>query len=178
MPTDLELELTPVLSKTPATLRAMLGDVPERWVRSRERPETWTPFDVLGHLIHGERTDWIPRARVLLERGPEATFEPFDRFAQFEASRGKTPEDLLDEFARLRAANLVTLAAMNLGEADLERKANHPALGVVTLGELLSTWVVHDLGHIAQIARGMAALYRRGVGPWREYLPVLAAATD
>ena len=163
----------PLLRRTPAVLRAFLWDVPEPWIRGTEGPETWSPFDVVGHLIHGERTDWITRTEILLKHGETRAFTPFDRFAQFEASRGKTLHELLDTFAELRAANLSRLEALGLTSKDLDRRGRHPELGPCTLGELLATWVVHDLSHIAQIARVMGKQYTAAVGPWRAYLPML-----
>ena len=163
----------PVLTRTPAVLDAWLRDLPGVWTEADEGPGTWSAFDVVGHLIHGERTDWLPRARILLEHGEARPFEPFDRFAQERESAGKTLPELLETFAALRAANLDALRALDLTAADLERRGAHPALGPVTLGELLATWVAHDLGHLAQIARVMAKRYRDGVGPWAAYLPVL-----
>ena len=172
MKPDLETAID-LLARTPVVLRSLLEDLDEDWTRANEGPETWSPFDVIGHLIHGELTDWIPRLRMILEHGKERTFEPFDRFAQFEASRGKTLEDLLDEFAELRAANLDALQELELGPSDFDREGLHPELGVVTLGQLLATWMAHDLGHLAQIGRVLAQRYRDDVGPWREYMPVL-----
>lgn len=166
-------EGTLILERTPAALRAMLGDLPPRWVEGTEGPETWSPFDVVGHLIHGERTDWIPRARIILGQGDDRRFTPYDRFAQFRESRGKSLSDLLDEFARLRAENLQTLAGWRLDDARLALEGIHPEFGAVTLRQLLATWVAHDLGHIAQVARVMAKQYREAVGPWRAYLPVM-----
>lgn len=163
----------PVLRRTPAVLRALLGDVPEPWIRGAEGPETWSPFDVVGHLIHGERTDWIPRTEILLKHGETRAFTPFDRFAQFEASRDKSLGELLDTFAELRAANLARLESLRLTPEDLDRRGRHPELGSCTLGELLATWVAHDLSHIAQIARVMGKQYTAAVGPWRAYLPML-----
>lgn len=162
-----------ILSRTPLVFRALLHSHHEVWLRSTEGPETWSPFAIVGHLIHGERTDWIPRARTILDHGEAQPFEPFDRFAQFAASRGKTVEELLDTFAVLRAQNLNTLESWHLTPADLARRGTHPELGPVTLEQLLATWVVHDLGHIAQASRVMAKQYRDEVGPWRAYLPVL-----
>jgi hypothetical protein len=162
-----------VLSRTPATLRSMLEGLPAEWTENNEGPDSWSPYDVVGHLIHGERTDWMGRARVILEAGEEREFEPFDRFAMFEESRGKTLEELLDAFERLRERNLHDLRALSLKADDLGRRGRHPELGGVTLGQLLATWVVHDLGHIAQISRTMAKQYRDEVGVWRAYLPVL-----
>jgi hypothetical protein len=163
----------PVLSRTPAVVSSLLTGLPESWTRGTEGPDTWSPFDVVGHLIHGERTDWIPRTEILLTHGESRTFTPFDRFAQFEASRGKTLHELLDTFAELRAANLVRLQSLGLTPDDLERRGRHPELGPCTLRELLATWVTHDLSHIAQIARVMGRQYTDEVGPWRVYLPML-----
>jgi hypothetical protein len=162
-----------VLERTPATFRALLGGVTEAWTAPNEGPDTFSAFDNVGHLIHGERTDWIPRARIILAQGPSRRFEPYDRFAQNRESQGKTMADLLDEFSRLRAANVTTLREWGLAESQLALEGEHPELGVVTLRQLLSTWVAHDLGHIAQTTRVMAKQYRDAVGPWRRFLPVL-----
>lgn len=162
-----------VLERTPETLRAMLAGLPPAWTEPNEGPETWSAYDIVGHLIHGERTDWIGRARIILEQGPDRRFAPFDRFAQFRESQGKSLAQLLDEFARLRAENLATVAGWHLTDAELALEGEHPAFGAVTLRQLLSTWVAHDLGHIAQIARVMAKQYRDAVGLWRAYLPVM-----
>lgn len=162
-----------VLERTPATLRALLHGLDARWTDATEGPDTWSPFDVVGHLIHGERTDWIPRARIILAQGASRRFEPYDRFAQFRESQGRSIAELLDEFTRLREANLALLAEWRLGDVQLALTGEHPAFGTVTLGQLLATWVAHDLGHIAQICRVMAKQYRHAVGPWREYLPIL-----
>jgi hypothetical protein len=162
-----------ILERTPATLRALLEGLPPGWIQGTEGPETWSPFDILGHLIHGERADWIGRARIILEQGPDRRFQPFDRFAMLRESEGKTLADLLDEFARLRAENLRTLAGWSLTAEQLALRGIHPEFGEVTLRQLLSTWVAHDLGHIAQTARVMARQYRGAVGPWRAYLPVM-----
>ena len=162
-----------VLRRTPATLNSLLRGLPEGWVLSNEGGDTWSPFDVVGHLIHGEEADWIPRARIILEHGEGRAFEPFDRFAMFEASKGKSLGELLDRFERLRGESLRELEGMNLTPELLEKRGRHPELGVVTLGQLLSTWVVHDLGHVAQVVRVMAKQYGEAVGPWRAYLSVL-----
>lgn len=162
-----------VLSRTPATLKALLGGLSGDWALSNEGAETWSPFDVMGHLIHAEETDWIPRARIILEHGEERAFDPFDRFAMFEKSRGKSLDELLGEFERLRAGSLLELERMNLTAELLARRGQHPELGHVTLSQLLSTWVVHDLGHIGQIVRVMAKQYGEAVGAWRAFLPVL-----
>ena len=166
-------EAIPVLSRTPAVLRALLDGLPEPWIRADEGPDSWNPFDVVGHLVHGERTDWIPRAEIILTHGESRTFDGFDRFAMFGASRGKSLGELLDTFTELRAANIARLEAMRLSPADLERRGRHPELGSVTLGEHLATWVAHDLSHIAQVVRVMGKRYRKVVGPWRDYLPML-----
>jgi hypothetical protein len=166
-------ESVPVLERTPAVLRAMLAGLPEPWIVATEGEGTWSPFDVVGHLIHGERTDWIPRAELILRDGESVAFPPFDRFAMFEASRGHTLADLLDTFAELRAGNIVRLRRVVASPADLDRRGHHPELGPVTLGQHLSTWVAHDLSHIAQIARVMARRYTAAVGPWRAYLQLL-----
>lgn len=170
---DLEAGLE-VLERTPAVLDTMLRGLDETWLVATEGPETWSPFDIVGHLIHGEKTDWMGRARRILEHGADKPFEPFDRFAQFEDSRGKSIADLLDEFAHLRAENLQALRALELTPEQMELEGTHPELGSVTLGQLLATWVVHDLGHIAQIARVMAKVNRGEVGAWAEYLPILS----
>jgi hypothetical protein len=169
---DLE-HATDILSRTPAALESMLRGLPAEWVSANEGGQTWSPFDVLGHLIHGERTDWLRRAWVILHSGEAEAFEPFDRFAQFEASKGQTLEELLATFAELRSANLRALEGLNLAAEDLARKGRHPELGVVTLGQLLATWVAHDLDHIAQVARTLAKQYKEAVGPWAAYLSVL-----
>lgn len=165
-----------LLSRTPAALDALLRDLPDAWTRQNEGADTWNPFDVLGHLIHGERTDWMPRARMILEFGETQPFVPFDRFAQFRESDGKSMPQLLDEFARLREMNIEELRALNLKAEDLERRGRHPALGSVTLSQLLATWAVHDLTHLHQISRIMARQYADAVGPWSKFLGVLHCA--
>ncbi|MGQ0703718.1 MAG: DinB family protein [Gemmatimonadales bacterium] len=162
-----------VLARTPPVLSALLRDLAPEWTAPNEGPGTWSPFDVVGHLIHGERTDWIPRVEHLLAKGEREPFPPFDRFAQFEASRGKTLGSLLDTFADLRAQNLVRLEAFQLTLADLERTGRHPEFGRVTLRQHLATWVAHDLDHIMQIVRVMAKQYDDAVGPWRAYLRII-----
>jgi hypothetical protein len=162
-----------VLERTPATFRALLGGLPDVWTTCNEGQDTFSPFDVLGHLIHGERTDWIPRARIILTQGENRKFEPYDRFAQFRESQGKSVSTLLDEFSQLRGANLVTLRGWSLSDTELDLEGEHPSFGPVTMRQLLATWVAHDLGHVAQTTRVMAKRYRETVGPWRAYLPVL-----
>lgn len=162
-----------LLSRTPAALNTLLRDLPQNWTLRNEGTKTWSPFDIVGHLIHGERTDWMPRARMIVEQGETRAFDPFDRLAQERESQGKSLADLLDEFARLRSENLNALRAMNLQAEDFDRRGRHPALGVVTLSQLLATWAVHDLTHLHQLSRVMAYQYREVVGPWRAYLGVL-----
>ena len=162
-----------VLRRTPATLNALLRDLPEPWLVQNEGPETWSPYDVIGHLIHGDETDWIPRAQIILEYGETKAFEPFDRVAMFAESKGKSVVELLDTFAQLRAEKLRELQSMNLTSDLLDKRGRHPELGVVTLKQLLSTWVVHDLGHIRQVVRVMSKQYSEAVGPWRAYLSIL-----
>lgn len=162
-----------VLERTPHTLRALLSGLPYGWTDSNEGPETWSPYDVLGHLVNGERTLWIPRAQVILAQGDDRRFPPFDRFAQAEQSQGKSLDQLLDEFALLRAQNLETLAGWHLTDTQLALQGEHPEFGPVTLRQLLATWVAHDLAHTAQIARVMAKQYRDAVGPWRAYLRIM-----
>jgi hypothetical protein len=169
---DLDLSIQ-VLQRTPATLGALLGGVSEPWIRTTEGPDTFSPFDVVGHLIDGEETDWIPRARIILARGPDPRFEPYDRFRHRARNAGARLESLLEEFAALRAANLGLLRSWKLGARELDLPGQHPGLGPVTLRQLLAAWVVHDLGHIAQVARVMAKQYRDEVGPWVPFLPVL-----
>lgn len=162
-----------VLERTPSAFRALLGGLPDHWIVGNEGPDTFSPFDNLGHLVYGERTNWIPRARMILADGPDRQFEPFDRSAQVRESQGKNIADLLDEFAGLREKNLATLRGWNLSDRELALEGQHPEFGPVTLRQLLATWVAHDLGHIAQTTRVMAKQYREAVGPWRAYLPVL-----
>ena len=162
-----------ILRRTPATLNALLADLPNDWVLSNEGPETWSPYDVIGHLIEGEETDWIPRARIILEHGEMRPFDKFDRFAMFQKSKGKSLLELLAQFEQLRGESLRQLDEMKLTPELLQKRGMHPALGVVTLSQLLSAWVVHDLGHIRQIVRVMAKQYREAIGPWTEYLTIV-----
>lgn len=176
MATSTEFNLPDVialLTRTPATLNTMLRGLPDIWARGNEGSDTWSAYDIIGHLIVGERTDWMPRVRIIFEHGETRAFDPFDRFAQEKESQGKSLEQLLDEFARLRKENLAALQALNLQPEDFARQGKHPELGVVTLSQLLATWAVHDLTHLHQISRVMAHQYRDAVGPWKAYLGVL-----
>jgi len=161
-----------ILERTPASLTALLNGLPDTWLTATEGEGTWSPYDVIGHLIHGERTDWIPRARHILA-GDKRPFKPFDRTAQFTESKGKTIGQLLSNFGELRRENIATLTGFNLTAIDLERIGQHPELGEVTLSQLLATWVVHDLDHVAQIARTIAKAYGEAPGPWTAYLSIL-----
>jgi hypothetical protein len=169
-------EVLAVLTRTPAGLDALLRGLPAVWLRNNEGPDTWSAFDIVGHLIVGERTDWMPRVRIILEHGESRAFDPFDRFAQARENQDASLDYLLDEFAHLRRENLVALQALKLTPEDLLRRGRHPALGVVTLSQLLSTWAVHDLNHLHQLARVMSHQYRDEVGPWRAYLGVMHCA--
>jgi len=164
---------TAVLERTPTLLRTWLLDLPEPWIRADEGPGTWSPLDVVGHLIDGEETDWIPRARIILARGTDRKFEPFDRFRHLRELRGVPLAERLEQFASLRADNLATLRGWTLSPAELALTGVHPEFGVVTLEQLLATWVAHDLDHVVQIARVMARRYGEAAGPWRAYLRVL-----
>ena len=162
-----------ILERTPHTLRAMLGGLSTEWIDATEGAETWSPCVVIGHLIHGERTDWLVRAELILAQGARRTFEPYDRFAQFTESAAMSVVPLLEEFTSLRSANLATVRSWQLTGEQLSLTAEHPAFGTVSLRQLLATWAVHDLSHIAQIARVMAKQYREAIGPWRAYLPIV-----
>jgi len=164
---------TDVLRRTPSTLQTLLGGLAESWIRGVEGPETFSPFDVVGHLIDGEETDWIPRARIILGRGSNPRFEPYDRFRHRARNVNRSLASLLDEFAKLRAGNIEVLQGWRLTPADLDLSGIHPSLGPVTLRQLLAAWVVHDLGHIAQVVRVMAKQYYDAVGPWVPFMPVL-----
>src|SRR5262245_28066322 len=167
-------EAVAILARTPGTLDAMLRGLGDGWIAANEGENTWSPFDVVGHLIHGERTDWVPRVKIILEHGELRPFHPFDRFAQFAASEGRTLDSLLDEFAIVRRDNLRELADLRLTDADLDRRGRHPAFGVVTLRQLLATWVAHDLDHVVQISRVLARQYSNEVGPWTAYLRIIS----
>ena len=166
-------ECLSVLTRTPATLDALLRDLPEAWTAATEGPGTWSPYVVIGHLIHGETADWMPRLAIILEHGPTRPFDPFDREAQFSDSQGTSLSTLLDEFSALRRDNLTRLRALNLQAAQLELQGTHPALGPVTVRQLLATWTAHDLAHILQVSRVMARRYKQEVGPWAEFLSVM-----
>ena len=165
-----------LLERTPHVLETLLSGLPDRWTQHNEGPDTWSPYDVIGHLIHGERTDWMARLDIILSTGPNKTFATFDRFAQFRESEGKSLADLLAEFSSVRASNLARLRALNLSEADLDRTGLHPKFGSVTARQLLATWTVHDLDHLMQISRVMARQIGPEVGPWVEYLKILRSA--
>ena len=162
-----------ILERTPVLLRQLLSGLPDQLIKNNEGGNSWSPFDVIGHLIHGEKTDWMVRTNLILSHSTEVSFEPFDRFAQFENSNGKSLEELLDEFKNLREANLKELRSKELSATELEKTARHPELGTVTLENLLAAWVVHDLGHITQVSRVIAKQYKSEVGPWPKYLTIL-----
>lgn len=169
-----QLETTiALLCRTPVVLDTLLRDLPDALTLRNEGEKTWSAYDIVGHLIHGELTDWMPRAKMILEHGDSKTFEPFDRFAQERNSKGKSLSELLDEFARLRAESLRELRGLNLQGTDLERRGKHPQLGAVSLAQLLATWAAHDLTHLHQLSRVMAYQYREAVGPWKAFLGVM-----
>jgi len=162
-----------ILGRSPAVLRALLQGIDQAWARGTEGPDTFSPFDVVGHLIDGEETDWMARAQIILSRRPDPRFQPYDRFRHKQRNQARTLESLLEEFAKLRAGNIGLLSSWRLTDAELQLQGEHPSLGPVTLRQLLAAWVVHDLEHVAQVARVMAKQYRAEVGPWVPYLPVL-----
>lgn len=166
-------EAISVLEKTPVVLTAMLDELSQDWTHQNEGKDTWSPFDIIGHLVHGEKTDWMPRLEIVLSTSEEKTFTPYDRFAQFETSKGKSVTSLLTEFRSLRKENLTILRAKKLTEGDLDKQGIHPELGPISLRNMLSAWVVHDLGHIAQISRVMAKQYKEEIGPWTQYLTIV-----
>jgi hypothetical protein len=176
MPADFLEECFSVLTRTPPTLDSLLRDLPETWTSATEGPGTWSPYVVIGHLIHCEKTDWMPRLAIILEHGPGRPFDPFDREAQLREDQSKPLATLLDEFSALRRGNLARLRALNLQPAQLELQGAHPELGPVTARQLLATWTAHDLGHILQVSRTMARRYKQDVGPWAKYLSVMAFA--
>ena len=162
-----------ILERTPTVLHSLLHNLSPDWTTPNEGGESWSAFDIIGHLIHGEKTDWMPRGEIILSNNTDKRFVPFDRFAQFQNSKGKSLTRLLDEFRLLRTKNIELLRSKNIGDKHLEEKGIHPAFGEVTLAQLLATWAVHDLNHLAQIARVMAKQYKENVGPWIEYLRIL-----
>jgi hypothetical protein len=162
-----------ILERTPLVIESMLKGVSDEWVMANEGKDTWSPYDIVGHYIHGEKTDWIPRLEIILSGSPNKEFAPFDRFAQMQDSKGKKIQELIEDFKSIRAENIVKLKSKNIRETDFLRKGFHPSLGDVTIAQLISTWVVHDLNHIAQISRVMAKQYKDDVGPWVEYLGIL-----
>ena len=162
-----------VLSRTPSVLESLLDGLSDEWLDASEGPDTFTPRDVVGHLIHGEETDWVPRIRLILEKGESEPFVPFDRFGFREKIQGRAIDDLLRELRNLRSENLDYVRSLGLVSSDFDRKGRHPALGTVTLGQLLASWVVHDLGHVRQVVRVLARQYDQAVGPWKEYLSIL-----
>lgn len=172
MEPNLELTIA-MLARTPATLNAMLRDLPDTWTQANEGEKTFNAYEVVGHLAHGERADWMPRVKMILEHGEGRAFVPFDRFAQDRESAGKSLPQLLDEFAELRAQNLNQLRALGVTDQQMQLRGKHPRLGSVTLGNLLSTWAAHDMTHLHQLARIMAHQYREAVGPWTVFLGVL-----
>jgi len=163
-----------ILERTPSVLRTLLEGLDDEWIMNNEGPETFSPYDVIGHLIHGEKTDWTARTKRILEFGATKEFDKYDRFAQYTESKGKTLTQLFDEFELLRKDNMVWLRSLKLSEEDLDKKGTHPVLGEVTLRNLLSTWVVHDLTHIAQVTRVMAKQYKGEMGPWPEFFRILS----
>ncbi len=162
-----------ILERTPSVLRILLSDLDDDWTMNNEGPDTFSPYDVIGHLIQGEKTDWKERAIMILEHGTKKSFVPFDRFAQFEESKGKSLQQLLDEFEKLRKESLGWLRSLNLTETDFGKKGIHPDLGAVSLKQLLSTWVAHDLTHIAQVTRVMGKQYKEEIGPWINFFRIL-----
>lgn len=162
-----------ILERTPIVIDTLLRGLSDEWTKNNEGPETWSPFDVVGHLIHGEKTDWIPRMEIILSNREDKTFEPFDMHAHFRESEGKSLEQLLDEFKTLRAQSIQRLRSEHLTERDLSKKGIHPEFGEVSLREMLATWTTHDLNHIAQISRVMSKQYQAEVGPWKKYLEIL-----
>jgi hypothetical protein len=162
-----------ILERTPVVLEHLLANLSPSWTTQNEGSETWNAYDVIGHLIHGEKTDWLVRTKLILSDNSNKLFNPFDRFAQFENSKGKTLQELLLEFKAIRNANIAQLRSLNISESDLGKKGVHPVFGEVTLHQLIATWVVHDLDHLSQISRVMAKHYKEDVGPWIEFLKII-----
>ncbi|MEM7261714.1 MAG: DinB family protein [Planctomycetota bacterium] len=170
---DLELSIAQ-LERMPSVLDPWLRGADAAWTRSHSGPESWSAFDVVGHLIHGERTDWMPRLRIILEDGEARPFDEFDRFAQQAENANRSLGSLLDHFSELRASNLRELRELQLTPEDLARTGTHPTFGRVTASELLATWTAHDLAHLSQIARTQLWQYREAMGPWRQFFSSLA----
>ena len=162
-----------ILERTPAVLKILLSGLNDDWIMNNEGTETFSPYDVIGHLIHGEKTDWTARTKMIMEHGNTKTFVPWDRFAQYEESKGKSLQQLLYDFEIIRKENIVWFKALQLTEADLDKKGSHPKLGEVTMRNLLSTWVIHDLTHIAQVTRVMAKQYKEEMGPWLQFFRIM-----
>jgi hypothetical protein len=169
-------EAVGLLGRMPAALDALLRGLPDAWAQANEGPDTWNASDVVGHLIHTDRTNWVPRAKHVLQHGETRPFDAFDRFGHQAAPPGQTLAQRLDEFATVRRDSLRELAALGLSRQDLDRRAQHPALGIVTLRQLLASWVTHDLDHLFQVTRVLARQYTEEVGPWREYLRIVRDA--
>jgi hypothetical protein len=165
-----------LLTRTPAALNALLRDLPDSWTFQDEGQTTWSTFDIIAHLIHCERTDWMPRVNMVLQFGETRSFDPFDRRGHERETQNRSLPHVLDQFAALRSKNLSELRALNLRQEDLALRGRHPAFGAVTLSQLLATWAAHDLTHLHQISRVMAHQYREAVGPWKVYLGVLQCA--
>ena len=163
----------PILERTPAIVALLLKDLDNDWINNNEGQDTWSPFDVVGHYIHGEKTDWRPRVNKILEKGTSSAFDPYDRFAQYQESKGKSLSQLLDEFENLRAANMKWFKSLGLTTVKLDAEGMHPVLGKVTLRQLLATWVIHDLTHIAQVTRVMAKQYKEEMGPWIKFFRIM-----
>jgi hypothetical protein len=171
-------DVTAMLARTPGVLEAQLAQLPPEWIHRNDGPDTWSAYDILGHLVHGEREDWLPRTRIILEHGPSRPFESFDREAMRAGPEVESPDILLARFRLMRTANLAELTGLGLRPSDMDRRGTHPELGEVSLGQLLATWVVHDLTHVAQVGEVLARRYREAVGPWRAYLPALDRAAE
>ncbi|MBV1923416.1 MAG: DinB family protein [Flavobacteriaceae bacterium] len=166
-------EAIEVLERTPTILYSYLYNISEEWLYNNEGGDSWSPFDIIGHLIHGEKTDWIPRTKIILSNSDDKSFIPFDRFAQFENSKGKSINELLKEFLSIRVHNLKVLKSLEITPEKLKLTGIHPEFGSITLEQLLATWVVHDLGHIAQVSRVLAHQYKDEIGPWKAYIPIV-----
>jgi len=162
-----------ILERTPSVLTSLLSGIDDEWIMNNEGPDTFSPYDVIGHLVYGEKTDWPVRVKIILDHGTSKSFDPFERFAMYEESKGKTIQQLLYEFEEIRKHNIIWVRSLDLQEPDYDKKGMHPKLGEVTLRNLLAAWVVHDLTHIAQITRVMAKQYKMEIGPWVEFFRIL-----